>query len=186
MNQILGCSTKILAGALSGRKAFTELLNLTSGDPSQPTHVFLDFEGVEIATASYLRESVLNFRRTIRSRRSNWYPVVANCDELVVEELKMLVASDRDALMICTLDENDEPSRPNLIGELDPKQQVTFDLVKQLGMTDAAKLKHVDEKENIVQSAWNNRLTSLLNLGLIIEVSQGRAKSYRPLFAEDC
>ena len=38
--------------------------------------------------------------------------------------------------------------------------------------------------EKVKQTAWNNRLAALANLGLILELNQGRAKRYRTLFAE--
>jgi len=40
------------------------------------------------------------------------------------------------------------------------------------------------ESEGVKQTAWNNRLAALAGLGLVVELSQGRAKRYRPLFME--
>jgi hypothetical protein len=36
-------------------------------------------------------------------------------------------------------------------------------------------------KETVGSTAWNNRLSSLVALGLIIELSYGRTKRYKPL-----
>ena len=148
--------------------------------------MFLDFEGVDVATASFLRESVLAFRDTVRRRRSNLYPVVANANDLVADELRVLVAPHGNVLMLCSLDENGEPHEPRLAGELDPKQRLTFDLVSERGETDAAELmrEYGASEKTTAQTAWNNRLTSLTSLGLLVELSQGRAKRYRPLFSE--
>jgi hypothetical protein len=87
--------------------------------------------------------------------------------------------------MLCCLDKDGTPHQPRLLGELDPKQRITFDLVQQRGETGAADLKkeHEGTENAPVQTAWNNRLAALANMGLLIELSQGRAKSYRPLFA---
>lgn len=177
---------RVLAGAINGRKAFTKLIEMTGGEPDSPETVFLDFEGVNVATASFLRESVLEFRDTVRRRRSNLYPVVANASDLVAEELRILLASYGNVLMICSLDENGEPHEARLIGQLDPKQRVTFDLVRQRGETDAAELmrEYGANEKPIAQTAWNNRLASLTSLGLLVELSDGRAKRYRPLFSE--
>jgi hypothetical protein len=85
--------------------------------------------------------------------------------------------------MTCALDEMGRVSQPALIGDLDPKQKITFDLVRERGETDAGELmREYGEKEGVKQTAWNNRLVSLTALGLIIEITQGRAKRYKPLF----
>jgi hypothetical protein len=70
------------------------------------------------------------------------------------------------------------------IGELDPKQRLTFDLVHQHGETDAgALMRTYGASEGLKHTtAWNNRLTALAARGLVIEESHGRAKRYRPLF----
>lgn len=186
MHKLGGGDTQVLAGATKGRRARAELLERTGSEPSEPEKIFLDFQNVEVATASYLRESVLSFRDEIRRRRSNYYPVIANPRELVVEELRILVTTRGDALMLCSLDQDNHIKRPYLLGELDPKQRFTFDLVRRLGETSAAELMlgYGESEKTTVQTAWNNRLSSLANLGLVVELSQGRSKRYRSLFAE--
>lgn len=176
----------LLAGAIPGRRAFARLLEQTAIKSPAPEVVFLDFDGIEIATASFLRESVLAFRDAIRARRSNFYPVVANANEMIVEELKVLTATTSDVLMICNLDSYGHPHQPRLIGELDPKQRLTFNLVQQRGETDAAELwRESGEQGGVKQTAWNNRLASLASLGLIVELSEGRSKRYRVLIPEE-
>ena len=39
------------------------------------------------------------------------------------------------------------------------------------------------KNERVQQTAWNNRLSALASLGVVIEFSEGRAKRYRPLLA---
>lgn len=126
-------------------------------------------------------------RHSIRGSRSNWYPVVANAGDLVAEELKVLVSAHGNAVMQCSLDEAGKAVNARIIGDLDPKQRLTFDLVRQRGETDAGELMkaHGDSAQKVVQTAWNNRLAALVNLGLIVELSQGRAKRYRPLLMEE-
>jgi len=60
---------------------------------------------------------------------------------------------------------------------------LTFDLVRAEGETTAARLME-RRHDSVKVTAWNNRLASLSNLGLICEHSQGRAKFYRPIFPE--
>src|SRR5690348_6913376 len=132
MQEIVGEGGQVLAGALSGRKVLAKLLELTADEPTKPELVLLDFRGVEVATASFLRESALAFRDNVRGRRSNLYPVIANANDVVVEELKVLVGARGDALMLCSTDENGQPHGARLLGELDPKQRLTFELVQKL------------------------------------------------------
>jgi hypothetical protein len=174
----------VLAGAINGRKAFARLLDRTAHEPTAPETVFLDFDGVEVATASFLRESILAFRDAVRRRRSNLYPAIANANELVAEELRVLVGPHGNALMLCSLDESGQPRERRLVGELDPKQRLTFDLVSERGETDAAQLMREHGGSEKTPTVWNNRLAALTNLGLLVELSHGRSKRYRPLLAE--
>lgn len=182
MNQY--ATGSMLAGATNGRKVLAKLMEQTDREPAEPEPLFLDFGGVEVATASFLREAILNFRDAVRRTRPNFYPVIANAGELVVDELTVLLAPRRDVLMLCSLNGNGKPSNPRLLGDLDPKQRVTFDLVKQRGETSAAELhEHRKKSDRVEQTAWNNRLASLAGLGLIVELSQGRSKRYKPLLS---
>jgi hypothetical protein len=86
-------------------------------------------------------------------------------------------------LTVCKLNGRAKPVKSWLIGELDPKQKITFDLVHELGEADASKLMEAyGEQEGLKHTtAWNNRLATLAGRGLVIEIRQGRAKRYRPL-----
>lgn len=172
----------VLSGSPRGKKKLVTLLSKIES-PSQPEVVFLDFQGVEVATTSFLRESVLAFRDFIRSQNPNLYPVIANPAPEVKEELEELLRSRGDVIMICTLDEKNKVSDTKLIGELDPKQKLTLNLVHKYGETDAGTLmRDYGEGEGVKQTAWNNRLASLAAKGLVMEISIGRAKRYMPLF----
>lgn len=172
----------VLAGALTGRKTLGVLLELIGGEPERPELVYLDFTGVSVATASFLRESVLEFRDIVRRRWSGYYPVVANANDTITEELSVLLRPRREVLMLCTLNTQGDPSAPRLMGQLEPKQRMTFDFVKKLGETDAGRLMRAgNHNERVGKTAWNNRLASLSRLGLLIELSDGRTKRYRLL-----
>jgi hypothetical protein len=178
-------NSNVLAGALNGKSALMRLLGATILEPTEPEPLFIDFAGVDVATASFLRESIIAFRDIVRHKRSQFYPVIANPNEAVRDELVELVRARGDVLMTCALDDAGTVLSAAMVGNLDPKQLVTFDLVRQRGETDAGELMRVyGEKEGLKHAtAWNNRLASLATLGLIIEISIGRAKRYRPLFA---
>ena len=182
MNELTNEGAGVLAGAIPGRKAFTKLLEQAAEyEPSSPEPLFLDFAEINVATASFLRECIFALRNTIRSRRSNLYPVIANANKLVIDELAVLLAPRGDVLLLCLLDGKGEPCEPRLLGVLDPKQRITFDLVQELEETTAAELHKQCTVDSVEQTAWNNRLAALAGLGVIVELSHGRAKRYRPL-----
>ena len=170
----------VLAGKNSGLQVFMKLLQATEEEPVRAEPLFLDFSGVDVATGSFLRESVLRFRDHVRGRRSNFYPVVANDNEAVREELRDLLRSGGSALMVCTLAGDNTATNTMLIGELEPKQRMTLDLVLQHGETDAGELKRTHD-DKVLVTAWNNRLAALASLGLVVEITEGRSKRYRPL-----
>jgi len=55
--------------------------------------------------------------------------------------------------------------------------------VQDHGETDAGELmRNHGAREKVKHaSAWNNRLSALASLGLVVETRQGRLKRYRPL-----
>src|SRR5207248_1650663 len=160
------------AGAVNGKAALSRLLGATTIEPAKPEPVFLDFSGVDVATASYLRESVLAFRELVRGRRSTFYPVIAGANADVRDELAELMRTRGDVLMVCTLDHSGNVIKAGLIGDLDPKQRWTFDLVRKHGETDAGELMRAyGEREGLKHTtAWNNRLAALASRGLLMEV----------------
>ena len=183
MSSVSGRREHNLAGSPNGMRAFSALREKTAQEPLVAEILFLDFKDVQIATASFLRESVINFRDAVRRQHSNFYPVVANANERVFEELKLLIEAKGGAIMTCFLDEEGKPIKATLLGELDPKQRLTFDLVSKLGEVEASSLSR-QSSEDVKPTAWNNRLTALAGMGLIVEESQGRAKRYKRLFEE--
>ena len=181
----------VLAGAITGKQLLAKILSETVQEPLEPEPFFLDFKKVEVATASFLRESVLGLRDIVRGRRSNFYPVIANANSNIRDELAELVGGQRsDVLIVCSLSESGTVSNVGLIGELEPVQRRTFELVRELigkqADVDASVLmkKHGETDGTTRTTAWNNRLTSLSFLGLLVEVSQGRTKRYKPLFGD--
>lgn len=172
----------ILAGAMNGRSAFAELVRAINDEPTIPTALLLDFKDVQVATASYLRESVFALKSYFRNKGSKYYPVAANANESVYDELLVVANAKNDAIIGCKLDSSDIAYDVILIGHLDPKQKLTFDLVHSVENADASQLvEQADESEPKNATAWNNRLASLAAKGIIREFTKGRAKYYRPV-----
>lgn len=176
----------ILAGAVNGKAIFASCVSLTSQEPTEPTALFLDFTDVEVATASALRESVVALKAYKRSIASNLYPVLANINESIQDEVQVLMDARNDAIIACSRTDDGTVSDARLIGDLDPKQAMTFELVSQLNGADAGSLMRQFGKEEKTTSttAWNNRLSGLVQRGLVREFANGRSKFYRPLLEE--
>ena len=170
----------VLAGSAPGRKLLAALIAATPGVDA-PEALFLDFAGVEVVTSSFLRESVIGFRDFARSSLQNIYPVVANAAPAVVEELEFFTKQRNDVLWRCDLDAAGRASGATLIGELDPAQRATFDIVMRLGVATAPQLAAQWDGEKIGPTAWNNRLAALAAKGLLVERRDGKTKSFIPL-----
>jgi hypothetical protein len=184
MAEIAG--TPVLSGAVNGKVAFVELIKIVDHEPKQPAPLFLDFRNVEVATASYIRESVFALKQYMRTINSMYYPVVTNVDGAMWDEFSVVAALRNDVIMSCRMDGENIVSEAELIGSLDPKQKMTFDLVRGSGRIDANGLmeRFGEAEKTKGTTAWNNRLSSLVARGVIREFVQGRSKFYRPLFEE--
>lgn len=173
---------KALGGAVEGRRDLGRLLEAIGSEPAVPEPLFVDWEGIELATASYQRETIGSLQGLIRGRRSNHYLVVANASSAVREDLEVLARDGGLAFLTCRLDVAGKATEPGVVGTLDPKAQATFDLVCERGETDAKELMRANAaREDVGHTAWNNRLAGLVQLGLIAEYTVGKAKRYRPV-----
>jgi hypothetical protein len=184
MNELTG--QDVLSGALDGKAAFFAMLDKTKTEPAQPSPLLIDFDGIEVATASYLREAVFALKTYLRARGSKLYPVVANANTAICDELAVIAEAKKEYLLVVGISPAGEVTNQDIIGQLDPKQATTFDRVKRLGRTTAGEMKDKfgAEEEVSAPTVWNNRLASLAAQGLILEYTQGRAKFYQPLFTE--
>jgi hypothetical protein len=173
----------VLSGAINGKTAFATMVKSIDQEPPAPTALYLDFVDVRVATASYLRESVFSLKAYLRNIGSKYYPVAANANDAVYDELLTIANARNDAIISCNLSTHGAVSNISLIGQLDPKQQMTFGLVNKLKDADAGRLmQQYGEEERITSTtAWNNRLAGLAARGLIREFTRGRAKYYRPV-----
>ncbi len=177
--------TGAVAGSEEGAATLSRLIARTAAvQPRETETLFLDFRDVDVATASWLRQAVLGFRDYCRRTRPDLYPVVANANEFVLEELGMLLGSD--AVVCCDLPARGEPRNPRLVGVLEDKQAETLRAVSEIREVDAATLTKMHEHgaKKIGHTGWNNRLAGLASKGILMEVRRGRAKFYRPLFEE--
>ena len=171
----------ILAGAGLGRQLLSQLIAQTSVNEA-PGVVFLDFQGIRVATSSFLRESVLGFRDFLLSTPTGKYVAVANLAAPVVEELAFLLTHRGDAFWACTLNATDRPTDARLIGKLDEVHESTFRRVLELGLASAPELASLQDDEDAVgTTAWNNRLQALTSRGILKERRTGKTKVFSPV-----
>ncbi|WP_316226961.1 hypothetical protein [Bradyrhizobium sp. SZCCHNS3052] len=175
-----------LSGASDGRASFQALLEKIQMEPSAPTPLIIDFDGIAVATASYLREAIFNLKAFLRTADSKYYPVVANAKPTVLEELAVIADARNENVLVASISDDGRVEDQRIVGQLDAKQASTFERVKSLGRTTAGDLNRMFGKADGVSAptVWNNRLASLAAAGLILEYTQGRAKFYQPLFTE--
>lgn len=169
----------ILAGRVEGEHCSSRILSMLGPNPL-PTLMLLDFCTVELATASYLDEVTIKLRKKLGPMQT--YPVAANMSAMVLEELEHLLRRANNAFLTCELEENSVPTKPRVLGTLEPKLEETYELVKRSGEASATGL-HAEfgHAEEIGPTAWNNRLNTLVEKGLLLEIPLGRAKKYRPI-----
>jgi hypothetical protein len=173
----------VCTGAIAGRELLAKMLAATASEPDAPTLVLVDFQGIIVATASFLRESIIAFRDLVRGRRSNFYPVVTNPNGAISEELADILQVKGDALIFCNSENGSAIQDTRVVGRLEPKQRKILDLIFNRGELDATQLqKEFGDAEGVKQTAWNNRLAALSQAGLVMELSEGRSKRYKPLF----
>lgn len=172
---------EVLAGASKGKSVLGEMIvRLPQAD--QPQVVVLDFSGIGVATGSFLREAVVAFRDYCRSRHPNLYPVIANANAEVLEELTLVLKDTGQALVACSWKDGDGVRDARVVGVLDEKQRVALDAVTQTGSAEASQLqKKYSRKEKISVTGWNNRLAALSSKGILMEFRHGRSKVYRPV-----
>jgi len=175
----LAGNTPVLSGFARGSLLLGKLTE-TVQIKEEPTAVYLDFQGVEVATSSYLRAGVLGFRDYCVKQRLNIFPIVANANSEIVEELRIALEGRNDAVVVCNVGKNGRVSEKRIVGSLDEKQRRTLDLVAQEGKVDAQTLeKNYKKVEPIGATGWNNRLANLAEKALLIESRRGRGKEYR-------
>ena len=169
----------VLAGSIAGTRTFGDLVSKTL-PPSKPELCFLDFANIALATTSFLRDSVVAYRNHARSQWPAIYPVAANITPETRDEFEPWLVERGDAFVMCKLSDDGQASDATVIGQIDGKQLVALQGVLALGETDVSGLASF-VKEEVAPTAWNNRLAALVAKGILIEISSGRSKRYRPV-----
>jgi hypothetical protein len=172
----------VLGGALQGHHACARLSELARRAPDSPAPWFWDLKAVKVASASFIRECFVAQHAILRAQRSTLYPVIANANADVREDVRVMYKDVGKAIVICRLDGRGRAGDIGLLGHLESYADATFAMVVERGETDARELSQAQsEGPKIGVTAWNNRLAILAETGALIEIPQGRAKRYRPV-----
>jgi hypothetical protein len=169
-----------LAGTAMGRQMLAKLI-AEAKPVTAPTLAYLDFSGVDIATGSFLREAVLGFRDFSRNAMGTLYPVLANANAVIEDELSVYLKGRNDAIWACALGEDNSPVDPHILGELDAAQMSTLQLISEHKPISAPELAKLRPNEGIGTTAWNNRLAALAAKGILMELKQGKTKMFTPV-----
>jgi hypothetical protein len=173
----IASSRATLAGTAMGRQMLAQLIAVTN-PVATPTVAYLDFRGVDLATGSFLREAVLGFRDFSRNAIGTLYPVLANANAVIEDELAVYLKGRNDAIWACSLSENGVASNPHILGELDSSQLGTLQLISEHQPISAPELAKLRPNEGIGTTAWNNRLSTLAAKGVVMELKQGKSKMF--------
>jgi hypothetical protein len=177
--------TSILAGAQPGRAVLAHLVAHTPRG-GVPRKVFLDFTGIEAATGSFLRECVFGFRDFCRTSAPSVYPVLANLDPTVEEEVEFYAQQRNEAVWSCRLSEQGTVESERLIGRemLDAGHDEALGLVESLTEATAPAMSRATESK-LRPTTWNNRLAALSSKGLVVEMQRGKTKVFQPVWRID-
>jgi hypothetical protein len=158
-----------LTGVARARQLLARLIDWTAVHSPHGT-LPLDFSGIEAASASFLRESVLAFRDYARAYQPEVFPVVANIDETVRDEFNVLLKQRREAMLACTVDEKGVITAPEILGSLETGLKATLDAVRRRGPVTPAQLLDGDLKA----STLSNRLVALVRQGFLAVTDDNR------------
>lgn len=188
-----------VAGATLGQKHI-ELLRKRIQNGADEI-VIVDFSGIESATASYLKATIVWLIQSARLALTNGvnhgaphgphdpiplsiYPVVAGLGADVREELDAVLPGYR---LTCleTLKRSERRIQTAVIhGPLDHALQDTLRALTECGSGTASSLHKRFPDRKISITGWNNRLADLHMLRLAMRRKEGRQWLYEPVAAE--
>lgn len=139
----------------------------------------VDFVGVRLATASWLREAVLGLVTYARATRPDIRLIVSNASPAVLEELQVALEHTKAVLIAAHVPASKRILRPRLIGTLDQALDESLKAVVGRTESDAPFLTRTFPQLGL--SAANNRLSALEERGALISERRGRSRVYRPI-----
>lgn len=174
---------QILGGALQGERLLADILACYKSTSTWTPPLVVDFESISLATASYLRTSVIAFRSIVSAEAPETPFIIANANPEIEDELLLLMERLGDVVMSCR-HSGGKLHTPRLLGRLDPMMQVTLrSVLANEGPVDARALAMASgdlKSDGSRFTKWNNRLSYLAAKGILTATQVGRSKFYVP------
>jgi len=169
--------TTELAGAIAGSawflKAREEIDAVDSG------FCVVDFDGIRLATVSWLREGLIALQKYTVAMRPQIVLAVTHLEPVVREELEVALQATSNVMLSVEDAVNDDIRAVSVLGRLDPALDETLQVVRDKAEFDASFVS--ENLKSVGLSAANNRLAALEARGLLKSERRGRSRFYRPL-----
>lgn len=180
MNICSTISVVELAGSteLAGAAAGAEWLQAARFkiDRLEPGLCVVDFDGIRLATVSWLREALVALLRYTAAMRPGIVLLAANLTELVREEVRVALEATGNVMLAADLSGGDIHS-PVIMGRLDPALSETLFAISGEREFDASNVTRAIS--HVGPSAASNRLAALESKGMLKSERRGRTRVYR-------
>lgn len=172
--------SEILAGKSDGMRDFPKLFNAVEQTSAGDT-VVLDWDGIEIATASYFGATLIALLRMAVAGELDRYFIAANLNRTGLEELKLVL--DLQGLVVITGEwKAGRLRKAQILGVLEAPYISTLEEIGQREVTSATELHAAQRSETAIgKTGWINRLAYLHRLRLIRKERVGREYKFYAL-----
>lgn len=169
LRDLLGPSP--LAGRIHGERDLSKIEDALRAGESDV--VILDFDKVELITSSYFLAAFWPLWGDRGGQE--WFPILANVGEQVLEDIVLPVRQGRGAIWTATWSAG-SLREPRVEGDLETELRLTLRLALEQGEVTASSLHEQDA--SVGKTAWNNRLADLHRLRLLRRRKEGRQLIY--------
>jgi hypothetical protein len=170
-----------LQGKLPGKKHFGRLCEVLSSAPLGSV-VYLDFEGVELVTGSWVNAMFTPFFQWVSSEEIDLFPIICNAQDEWLDELTLVAEWTHRCFVVAK--GSIPPHKGEVVGPLDSGQQSTLEAVLHFREITGADLERKSKGEKVKATAWNNRLRDLYSKRLLRREKRGREQLYTAVIEE--
>jgi len=164
-----------IIGVAAGQAARPLLLDAAKMLPRAPWTA-VDFQGIEMISASAARECVLHL--CVYLNELGALPVLVSLNQETLEEIAFAAQALKQPVVVANTVSNSEPTGLRILGDMDSKLRETLRVVARLQETDAKTAHEASQDTSTGVTAWNNRLSTLAGMRLLRERKSGKTKYY--------
>jgi len=165
-----------IIGIGAGKRALPRLVAAATAVGEADSWVVVDFDGIDMVSASAARESVLAFIAFLNER--GVLPVHVNLNDESLEEVAFAAEALGRPVVTASSIVKDIPKGIRVLGTLDAKQLQTLRIVAELGEADAKSASDASQDASTGVTAWNNRLSILAGMRFLQVRKAGKTKYY--------